>query len=129
MKRHEREELEKNLSYYEELFHEMWKIEASIVGELTLELIFKVCIKRILPVFSFLEDMIVSSKGISFDKLRQNVNKLSPHDLKNGFQDLIYELYTCFSILWGETIIENLPVELKKLDRMFAHRDKIKKDF
>ena len=118
---HDKEELTHVLSMYEHFFQEVWKKVSSIVGELTLELIIRYSIKRVLPAFGFLEDLKVSSKGIYFDKLKKSVNKLSHNELKKGFHALISEILAIFSIMWGEVIIRELSNKLREIEQETHH--------
>lgn len=120
MEARNKEELTRILSGYEALLREIWEKTSPVAGELTLELIIKTSIKRVSLAFSFLEDLRISSEGMHFDKLKKGVDKLTYQEIKNGFQALIFEILTTFSIMWGEI----LNKELSSIHRVYE----IKKD-
>ncbi len=128
---HNKEELREIISDYESFFQEIWEMVSGIAGELTLEFIIKVSIKKISPAFAFLEYIKVSSKGLSFEGLKNKVDEdeVLPHELKRGFHALISEILTLFSIMWGEAIARELSNRQKNGQSNMRLYIKQKKDF
>jgi len=109
------------VSIYEDLFKDIWSKVSSIVGEMALEMIIKISIKKLLPIYTFLEYVEVSMNGIYFGKLKNNINNFSCMDIKKGFQALVTEVLSIFAVMWGDVILKELSPRLKKAERQLSN--------
>lgn len=116
MKEHNKDQANSVVSIYEDLFEDIWERVSSIVGEIALEMIIKISIKKLLPIFRFLEYIEVSTNGIYFSKLKNNINNFSYVDIKKGLQSLMSEMLSIFAIMWGDIILKELSPRLKKAE-------------
>ncbi len=103
------------ISAYQDIFENVWNMVSDIVGELTLELIVKISIKKVATAFEFLKYIEVSSEGISLDNIKKKIKNISLKDLEKGFQSLFSEILTNFNIMWGNIIIKELALKLKNV--------------
>ncbi len=104
-------------SVYECLFTEIWDKVSRIIGGIALELAIRASIKKLLPVYKFLEYIEISQNGISFDKLRGSLKNFSENDLKKGLQLLVNELTGIFAVMCGDVLLKEIIPCLKKAKR------------
>jgi len=114
------------LEIYSSLLMDIWEIVSALIGEAILAILFNLAIKRILDKYTFLSYIKVSEEGISFEKIKEGCRNISPNEIHRGFQSLINNLISLFSILAegviNKEIFPKVFPKIKEAERIVSQK-------
>ncbi len=87
------------LDLYASLLVEIWEIVSSLVGEAILSLLLNLATQKLKDRYPFLALLKVTEEGVSWSRIREECQTLSPVEVHRGFQSLINHLFHLFSAL------------------------------
>jgi hypothetical protein len=104
------------IDIYEDLLGTVWAKISPTLGTVTVVTIMQRAINRTSENHRVLGHLTVSETGPSFTKIREHLGQEEKDELKDGFRELIANLFDILAKLTGNIIVQQLIKEVDGLD-------------
>jgi len=93
---------------YEDLLSKIWARTSAILGVVTVQAIMKRCIVITQPQYPWLGSLEVEADGLQFSHLKRVLEPERKAHLKEGFEEIVLQIFDLLAKLTGEVIVEKL---------------------
>jgi len=93
---------------YEDLLSKIWARTSAILGVVTVQAIMKRCIVITQPQYPWLGSLEVEADGLQFSHLKRVLELERKAHLKEGFEEIVLQIFDLLAKLTGEVIVEKL---------------------
>lgn len=108
--------LEYVIAVYSDLFDEIWRRVAELIGGITLQVLMKTAIRRVSAAHPFITAITVTVDGVSLDSLEGAGDDVTAHQVKEALQNLITELFSILAAMSGDVIIRELSPKVQEAE-------------
>lgn len=104
------------IDIYEDLMRTVWAKIVPTLGSVTVVTIMQRAIKKTSARHPLLQDLSVSDSGVSFDKIKAQHLEEGKDGLKDGFKELIANLFDILAKLTGNILVKQLMKEVEGVE-------------
>ncbi|MEW6608342.1 MAG: hypothetical protein AB1414_13010 [bacterium] len=99
---------EEVVDIYEDLLKKVWDRIVLTLGAVTVVALWRRVIKRTAKKYTILQYLDVTTEGIQFQKLKSRISEQEKKIIKDGFEELILDLFDLLAELTGDMIVDKL---------------------
>ena len=104
------------IEIYEDLLKTVWAKIVPTLGTVTVVTIMQRAISRAAQRHAVLNDLLVTDAGFDFSAIRTNLNGEDKEELKNGFKELVANLFDILAKLTGNILVQQLMKEVEGIE-------------
>ena len=93
---------------YEDLLSKIWARTSAILGVVTVQAIMRRSILVIQENYPLIGTLEVAEDGLNFQALKEQMEPRAKSILKEGFEELVLQIFDLLAKLTGEVIVEKL---------------------
>jgi len=104
------------IEIYEDLLRTVWAKIVPTLGTVTVVTIMQRAISRTAAKHAVLNDLAVNDTGFVFTEIKAKLNGEDREELKNGFKELVANVFDILAKLTGNILVQQLMKEVEGLD-------------
>jgi len=105
---------EEVISIYEDLLGTIWQRILPTIGQVATTTIIERALALTVKDHPLLKHLQITEKGLSFERLRQNISEGDADALQEALKELVAHLFDILTMLTGNILLQHLEEELEK---------------